>query len=460
MAPAKIVIVGGGFAGVECARYLERRLKPDEAFIQLVTPDAGLLYLPLLPQVASGTLNPRSVSVSLRRILRRTEILPGLAVGVDPKTRHVIVRRHSGEEYAFEFDHLVLVPGSITRIQDVPGLREHGFGMKTLSEAMYLRDHVLRQLDVAAVGGEEDVDRERLNFVTIGAGYAGTETTAVLNKVCRAAARRYFPPTESGMVRWHLVTHGDRIMPELGERLGADAKKILAASGIELISGASAQEVSAHGVTLTNGRCIPSRTVLWTAGVAPSPLAGHLGAETDRGRIVVQADLSVPGLRGVWALGDTAAVPDRAAGVGKVCPPTAQHAMRQGKHMARNLLAALRGGRVEPYRHPDLGLVVDLGGKDALARPLKIGLRGVPAQFVARGYHLGALRTFVARARVAFDWTLHGISGDDFLRIGYGDYDTHTIGGFEQTGSYLSGDEVTLRLKTLCQPGSKGEWLA
>ncbi|WP_083913515.1 NAD(P)/FAD-dependent oxidoreductase [Nocardia concava] len=460
MAPAKIVIIGGGFAGVECARYLERRLKPDEADVQLVTPDAGLLYLPLLPQVASGTLNPRSVSVPLRRVLRRTEVVPGMAVGVDPKTRQVIVRRHSGEECAYEFDQLVLAPGSITRIQDVPGLHEHGFGMKTLSEAMYLRDHVLRQLDVAAVRGEVDVDRERLNFVTIGAGYAGTETTAVLNKVCQAAARRYFPETESTMVRWHLVTHGDRIMPELGERLGADAKKILAERGIELISGASAQEVTARGVTLTNGRFIPSRTVLWTAGVAPSPLAGHLGADTDRGRIVVHPDFSVPGLQGVWALGDAAAVPDLAAGPDKQCPPTAQHAMRQGKHMAKNLLATLRGGQVTPYRHPDLGLVVDLGGRDALARPLKIGLRGVPAQFVTRGYHLGALRTVVARARVAFDWAVHGLSGDDFLRIGYGDYATHTIGGFEQTGCYLTSDEVELRLKRLCEPGSAGTWLA
>ncbi|MGV9833485.1 NAD(P)/FAD-dependent oxidoreductase [Nocardia niigatensis] len=453
MAPAKIVIIGGGFAGVECARYLERRVRPDEAFIQLVSPDAGLLYLPLLPQVASGTLNPRSVSVSLRRILRRTEVVPGMAVGVDHGTRRVVVRRGTaGRETALDYDHLVLAPGSITRVLDVPGLQEHGFGMKTLPEAMFLRDHVLRQLDVAALRGGVEEDRERLNFVTIGAGYAGTETTAVLNKVCRAAAERFFPATERGMVKWHLVTHGDRIMPELGERLGMEAKRILAERGIELISGASAAEVTAHGVKLTNGRFIPSRTVLWTAGVTPSPLAGHLGADTEKGRIIAAADLSVPGLPGVWAMGDAAAVPDTAEGGDKVCAPTAQHAMRQGKHLARNLLATLRGGQAEPYRHPDLGMVVDLGGRDALARPLRIGLRGIPAQFVARSYHLMALRTVVARARVAFDWTVHGLSGDDFLRIGYGDYRTHTIGGFEQSGCYLQADEVPRVLKGLGDP--------
>ncbi|QVI19150.1 FAD-dependent oxidoreductase [Nocardia tengchongensis] len=322
MAPAKIVIIGGGFAGVECARALERRLRPEEAFVQLVSPDAGLLYLPLLPQVASGVLNPRSVSVPLRRVLRRTEVVPGMAVGVEPGTRRVVVRRTSGYETALEYDQLVLAPGSITRIMDVPGLQEHGFGMKTLAEAMYLRDHVLRQLDVAALRGGIDEDRERLNFVTIGAGYAGTETAAVLNKVCRAAAGRFFPEVEAGMVRWHLVTHGDRIMPELGEKLGAEAKRILAERGIELITGASAAEVTANGVKLTNGRFIPSRTVLWTAGVAPSPLAAHLGAETEKGRIIARTDLSVPGLPGVWAMGDAAAVPVTADGQDQVCAPT------------------------------------------------------------------------------------------------------------------------------------------
>ncbi|MFD7841808.1 NAD(P)/FAD-dependent oxidoreductase [Nocardia sp. NPDC059764] len=454
MAPAKIVIIGGGFAGVECARYLERRLRPEEAFVQLVSPDAGLLYLPLLPQVASGTLNPRSVSVPLRRLLRRTEVVPGMAVGVEPGTRRVVVRRTrtSGVETALEYDHLVLAPGSITRVMDVPGLQEHGFGMKTLAEAMYLRDHVLRQLDIAAMRGGLDEDQERLNFVTIGAGYAGTETAAVLNKVCRAAAGRFFPEVESGMVRWHLVTRGDRIMPELGDKLGAEAKRILAERGIELITGASAAEVTANGVKLTNGRFIPSRTVLWTAGVAPSPLAAHLGAETDKGRIVAQADLSVPGLPGVWALGDAAAVPDTAEGDGQVCAPTAQHAMRQGRHLGKNLVATLRGETPAPYCHPDLGMVVDLGGRDALARPLGLGLRGVPAQFVARGYHLMALRTIVARARVAFDWAVHGLAGDDFLRIGYADHKVHTIGGFEQSGCYLPANEVPRVVKELGDP--------
>ncbi|MBL1073908.1 FAD-dependent oxidoreductase [Nocardia sp. 2] len=446
MGPAKIVIVGGGFAGVECARMLERKLHPDEAFVQLVAPSSSLLYLPLLPQVSSGVLSPRAVTVSTRRVLKRTEFVPGMVVGVDPKTRQCVVRRASGVELALEYDHLVLTPGSITRILDVPGLQEHGFGMKTLAEALYLRDHVLRQLDVAAVRGDEEEDRERLSFVTIGAGYAGTETAAVLNRLTRAAAKRYFPRLDPSHVRWRLVTHGDRLMPELGERLGADAKEILAKRGVEFVPGLSAAQVTARSVTLTNGEVIPTRTVIWTAGVAPSPLAGHLGADTVKGRIVADTDLTVPGLEGVWACGDAAAVPDLTKGGEVKCAPTAQHAIRQGRHLGKNLVAALRGKPRKPYKHPDLGMVVDLGRWDALARPLGIGLSGAPAQFVARGYHLFALRTFAARTRTMFDWGMHGITGDDFMRIGYSDYPTQTIGGFERTSDYLTADEVAKAL--------------
>ncbi|NNH69401.1 FAD-dependent oxidoreductase [Nocardia uniformis] len=454
MTPAKIVIVGGGFAGVECARHLERKLRTGEAEVCLVGPDAGLLYLPLLPQVASGVLTPRSVQVPLRRVLRRTELAPGMVVGVDADARRCVVRRPSGVEQGIDYDHLVLAAGSITRILEVSGLREYGFGMKTLAEAMYLRDHVLRQLDFAAISTNEAERRERLNFVIVGAGYAGTETAAVLNRLTKAAARRYFPRLDEAMVRWHLVTHGNRLMPELGEKLGASAKKTLAKRGIEFVPGESASEVTAHTVTLTSGRVIPTRTVVWTAGVAASPLAGHLGAATVKDRIVADAELAVPGLSGVWAAGDVAAVPDLSRGGDTLCAPTAQHAIRQGRHLGANLIATLREKPRKPYRHSDLGMVVDLGGWDALARPLGIGLRGLPAQAVARGYHLLAMRTVVARARTGFDWTLHGTIGDDFLRIGYLGQNVPTIGDFEQTGHYLSAEEVRAALHGESGPSS------
>ncbi|WP_067814271.1 NAD(P)/FAD-dependent oxidoreductase [Nocardia inohanensis] len=441
MTPARIVIVGGGFAGVECARRLERKLRPEEAEIHLVGPSDGQLYLPLLPQVAAGVVTSLAVVVSLRRVLRRTEVVPGLAVGADPARNQIVVRQPPGSHRVLDYDQLVLTPGSITRIIDVPGLPEHGFGMKTLAEAAYLRDHVLRQLDLAAISDDPDEQRERLTFVTVGAGYAGTETAAMLARLTKAAARQYYPRVDPELVQWYLVTHSGRIMPELGERLAERAKQMLARRDIELIPGASAAEVTERSVTLTTGRVIPTRTVLWTAGVTASPLAEHLGANTVKGRIATDADLTVPGLQGVWACGDAAAVPDLTA-PGSFCAPTAQHASRQGRHAADNLIATLRGRPREPYRHQDLGMVVDLGGWDALARPLGIGLRGAPAQLVTRGYHLMALRTFNARARTAFNWLLHGLTGDDFIRIGLIDRGPHTIGDFEDTGDYLTPEQV------------------
>ncbi|WP_067713043.1 NAD(P)/FAD-dependent oxidoreductase [Nocardia yamanashiensis] len=451
MKPARIVIVGGGFAGVECARRLERKLRPEEAEIHLVGPSDGQLYLPLLPQVASGVLTSVAVVVSLRRVLHRTEIVPGLAVGADPKRNHIVVRQPSGTHCGLEYDQLVLTPGSITRIIDVPGLPQHGFGMKTLAEAAYLRDHVLRQLDLAAVSDDPAEQRERLTFVTVGAGYAGAETTAMLARLTKAAAREYYPRVDPAAVKWYLVTHSGRIMPELGERLAARAKQMLARRDIELVAGASAAEVTERSVTLTTGQVIPTRTVLWTAGVTASPLADHLGATTIKGRIVTDADLTVPGLEDVWACGDAAAVPNLTA-PGEFCAPTAQHASRQGRHAADNIVATLRGNPRTPYRHKDLGMVVDLGGFDALARPLGVGLRGAPAQFVTRGYHLMALRTFAARARTGFNWLLHSLAGDDFIRIGLADDAPHTIGDFEDTGDYLTPEQVTAILDE-CHPG-------
>ncbi|GAB4583911.1 NAD(P)/FAD-dependent oxidoreductase [Nocardia sp. IFM 10818] len=442
MSTARIVIVGGGFAGVECARYLERRLRPGEAEVRLVGAiGAGQLYLPLLPQVAGGVLPSQAVVVSLRRVLKRTELIPGMVVGADAARRQCVVRGPSGGEYALDYDHLVLATGSITRILHIPGLPEHGFGMKTLAEAVYLRDHVLRQLDMAAIAEDPAEQRERSTFVTIGAGYAGTETMAVLTRLARSAARQYYPRLDPDLVRCHLINHSDRVMPELGERLGESAKKLMAKRGIEFTPGASASEVGERSLTLTTGQVIPTRTVVWTAGVTPSPLAEHLSAETVHGRMVADADLSVPSLAGVWACGDVAAVPD-VTNPGTFCAPTAQHAMRQGRHLGANLVAALRGKPRTDYRHKDLGMVVDLGGRDALARPLGIGLRGAPAQLVTRGYHLMATRTFTARARIAFNWALHAVTGDDFIRLGFGDDAPHTIGDFERSADYLSADQV------------------
>ncbi|MFD7549833.1 NAD(P)/FAD-dependent oxidoreductase [Streptomyces sp. NPDC059816] len=442
MARPRILVVGAGFAGVECVRRLERRLTPGEADITLVTPFSYQLYLPLLPQVASGVLTPQSIAVSLRRSRRhRTRIIPGGAIGVDPAAKVCVIRKITDEVVNVPYDIIVLAPGSVTRTFDIPGLVDHARGMKTLAEATYIRDHVIAQLDLADASHDEEERASRLQFVVVGGGYAGTETAACLRRITTGAVRRY-PRLDARQIKWHLIDIAPKLMPELGDKLGLDALAILRRRGIEVSLGVSVAEAAADKVTLTDGRVLPCRTLIWTAGVAASPLIATLGAETVRGRLAVRADMTLPGTDGVFALGDAGAVPDVAKGGDAVCPPTAQHASRQGSKVADNVIATLRGQPLKPYEHRDLGLVVDLGGKDAVSKPLGVELRGLPAQVVARGYHWSALRTNVAKTRVLTNWVLNAVAGDDFVRTGFLARTPAALRDFEHTDAYLTPEQV------------------
>lgn len=444
----RILVVGAGFAGVECVRRLERKLSPGDARITLVTPISYQLYLPLLPQVASGVLTPQSVAVSLRRSAKyRTRIIPGGAIGVDPKAKVCVIRGITGRIVNEPYDYIVLAPGSVTRTFDIPGLTEHAFGMKTLAEAAYIRDHVIAQLDLADASEDPAERASRLQFVVVGGGYAGTETAACLQRLTHAAVERY-PRLDPGLIKWHLIDIAPKLMPELGEKLGRSAQEILTRRGIEISLGVSIAKAGPTEVTFTDGRVVPTRTLIWTAGVVASPLIATLGAETVRGRLAVTADMCLPGADGVFALGDAAAVPDHAKGVeGAVCPPTAQHAIRQGKQVADNVIATLTGRPLRPYHHKDLGLVVDLGGTDAVSRPLGVELRGLPAQVAARGYHWSALRTNVAKTRVMTNWLLNSIAGDDFVRTGFQARRPAKLRDFEYTDVYLTPEQVRAHIE-------------
>ncbi|MFE5585012.1 NAD(P)/FAD-dependent oxidoreductase [Kitasatospora sp. NPDC056531] len=448
----RILIVGGGFAGLECARRLERKLAPSEAEITLVTPFSYQLYLPLLPHVAAGVLTPQSVAVSLRRSLRRTHILPGGAIGVDPASKVCVIRKITDEVVARKYDVLVLTPGSVTRSFDIPGLTDYARGMKTLAEAAYIRDHVISQLDLASATLDQKERESRLQFVVVGGGYAGTETAACLQRLTTAAARRY-PRLDARQIKWHLIDIAPKLMPELGDALGTAALEILRGRGIEVSLGVSVAEVSAETVKFTDGRVLPCRTLIWTAGVAASPLIGTLDAETVRGRLAVTAEMRVPQFEGVFALGDAAAVPDLAKGDGAVCPPTAQHSARQGRAVADNVIASLHNQPLEPYYHRDLGLVVDLGGKDAVSKPIGVELHGLPAQLVARGYHLMAMRTNAAKFRVGANWLLNATAGDDFVRTGFLARQPARLRDFEYTDAYLTKDQVRAHAQSLLAKG-------
>ncbi|MFE6036638.1 NAD(P)/FAD-dependent oxidoreductase [Streptomyces sp. NPDC056452] len=442
MARPRILVVGAGFAGVECVRRLERSLTPGEADIALVTPFSYQLYLPLLPQVASGVLTPQSVAVSLRRSRRhRTRIVPGGAIGVDTKAKVCVIRKITDEIVNEPYDHLVLAAGSVTRTFDIPGLIDNARGMKTLAEAAYIRDHVISQLDLADASHDEAERESRLQFVVVGGGYAGTETAACLQRLTANAVRHY-PRLDPKLIKWHLIDIAPKLMPELGDKLGRTALEILRKRGIEVSLGVSVAEAAPDKVTFTDGRVLPCRTLIWTAGVAASPLVATLDAETVRGRLAVTPEMQVPGMDGVFALGDSAAVPDLATGDGAICPPTAQHAIRQGRMLADNLIASLRGRPLQPYVHKDLGLVVDLGGRDAVSKPLGIELKGMPAQLVARGYHWTGLRTNVAKTRVLTNWMLNAIAGDDFVRTGFQARKPATLRDFEYTDAYLTPEQL------------------
>ncbi|WP_189313136.1 NAD(P)/FAD-dependent oxidoreductase [Streptomyces brasiliensis] len=438
----RILVVGAGFAGVGCVRRLERKLAPEEADVTLVTPSAYQLYLPLLPQVAAGVLTPQSIAVSLRRSKRyRTRIIPGGAIGVDLRSKVCVIQTITDKVVDEPYDYIVLAPGSVTRTFDIPGLTEHAYGMKTLAEAAYVRDHVISQLDLADASDDPAEKASRLQFVVVGGGYAGTETAACLQRLTHAAVQRY-PRIDPALIKWHLIDIAPKLMPELGDKLGRSAQEILRRRGIDISLGVSIDKAGPEEVTFTDGRVVPTRTLIWTAGVVASPLIATLDTETVRGRLAVTPEMVVPGQDGVFALGDAAAVPDIAKGEGAICPPTAQHATRQGKSVADNVIATMRREPLRPYRHKDLGLVVDLGGKDAVSKPLGVELRGLLAQAVARGYHWSALRTNVAKTRVLTNWLLNAVAGDDFVRTGFQARKPAKLRDFEFTNAYLTPEQV------------------
>lgn len=441
MQQARVIVVGAGFAGFQTARHLEKSLAPQDADITMVSPGGYMLYLPLLPHVAAGVISSRSIAVPLYRMLKRTHIVPGGAIGVDLDAKVCVVRKITGEVVNLPYDHIVLTPGSVTRTFDIPGLDKYGRGMKNLAEAVSLRDHVIAQLELANSSPDETERRARCQFVVVGGGYAGVETAACLEMVT-SSALDHFPRLDPSQVRWNIVDVAPRLMPELGENLGRAALEMLARRGVVVRLETSVSEVGKDTVTLTTGEVLPCRTLVWTAGVAASPLVATLGTETIKGRLSVIENMAVPGLDGVFAVGDAAAVPDTAVGDGAICPPTAQHSMRQGRAVAGNVVAALRGQPLKPYRHKDLGLVVDLGGWRAVSKPLGIPLTGLPAVAVARGYHLMALRTLTARSRVAAGWMLHAVAGDDFVRTGFQDEKPASLSVMEHAGDYLTPDLI------------------
>jgi len=406
------VIAGGGFGGFYAARVLERLLPAQSARVTLVNDANFMLYTPLLPGAAGATLDPRHVVVPLRSQLKRTELVIGRVRGADLASNTLSVARIDGESVRLSYDQLLVALGSVSRTLPIPGLAEHGIGLKSLSDATALRNQVLNCLDIAESLQDEALMRERLGFVFVGAGYAGVEGLAELQDFAAQAIGLY-PHCRAEGMRWVLVEARERILDEVPESLSRFAADELRGRGIELRTGTTVRSIAADGIELDNGERIAARTVVWTAGVKPSPVVGELGLALDReGRIVVEKTLRVEGQQHVWAIGDCAAVPDPAR-PGRPCPPTAQHAIRQGRLAGRNIRAALVGGRARPFRYRTAGVFAELGSGKAVAITLGVRWRGFPAWLLARTYHLLLMPGLGRKLRLLVDWNVALVFGRD-----------------------------------------------
>jgi NADH dehydrogenase len=410
----RVLILGAGFAGSYVARLLGRRA--PEVQVTLVDPRNYMLYTPLLPEAASGTVEPRHAVVPVRVMCPRARLLLGRATAVDMAAHTVTVQPAEGGPFEEGFDTLVVALGAIARTAPVPGLVEHAVGFKTIAEAIHLRNHVLQQLELAATIDDPQEQARRLTFVFVGGGYAGVEAMAELEDLVRDASR-YYPTLRDVPRRWLLADAADHVLNDLRGRLGEYAAKQLVRRGFDLRLKTVLTAVDAAGVELSDGERVPTATVVWTAGVRPNPLIAQLGFPLEeRGRLPVDEHLCAGD--GVWALGDSAAVPNAAAG-GAIDPPTCQHALRQARALARNIAAESRGRPLRTYRYRMLGQAATLGRHKGVFEALDtFRFRGFPGWWLTRTYHLYQLPLMSRRMRVVGDWTVGLFFPRDVVELG------------------------------------------
>jgi NADH dehydrogenase len=384
------------------ARELERIMPRQSTRLVLVNDANFMLYTPFLPEAAAGTLEPRHVVTPLREILKRTYLRLGSITAHDPGAKTVELRTREGDVEQLPYDQLLLALGSVSRVLPVPGLSEHAVGFKSLADAIYLRNHVIETLEAA--NATEDAARrdELLTYVFVGGGYAGLEALAELQDFAADAIESYPRARLHGM-RWVLVEASDRVLPEIDAELADYALRELRGRGIDVRLGTTLEEVRADSARIATGETLPTRTVVWTAGVAPHPSLRQLSLPLDeRGRVPVDDHLRVKGLDSVWAIGDCAAAPDPRGGL---CPPTAQHAVRQGPVAARNIAAELGIGGASPFTYKGNAAFVNLGRYKAVGKVGGRTFRGFPAWWMARTYHMSQIPGAARKTRAVIDWT-------------------------------------------------------
>lgn len=412
-----VVIVGGGFGGLNAARTLERKFSSDAVKVTLISEQNFLLYTPFLPEAAAGTLEPRHVVTPLRDLLGESRLLLGSMTGLDAENHLVHVRNAEGDPVDVRYDRLLLSPGSVSRTLPIPGLAEHGAQFKSLADAIWLRNHVIRSLELAETVRDPKKLEQLLTFVFVGGGYAGLEALAELQDFASDAIEMYPAAREHGL-RWMLVEAADRVLRELDPKLADYTVRELTARGIDVRLGTQLREVTAGDILLSDGERVDTRTLVWTAGVKPSPLVADLDLPLDdSGRLIVDREMRVDGHEQIWAIGDAAAVPNPTT-PDRPSPPTAQHARRQGIAAGRNIAASLGKGQARPYDYRDRGSFVNLGRYKAVAMTGRLKLRGPLAWWMARTYHLSQIPGFSRKLRAVIDWTVSLPFRRDIAEVG------------------------------------------
>lgn len=427
---ARIVIIGGGFAGAYCARALEQRLRPREAHVTIVNRSNYFVFTPLLVEAGTGALEPRHAVVPLRRYLKRTELQTADVTGIDVRRRRVRLEYADGSQKTIPYDHLVIALGSVTRTPDVPGLREFGFGMKSLADAVALRDRAVGLLELANETADVERRRAMLTFVIVGGNYTGVEVAGEFNEFLTEATRLYRNISE-GDIRIVLVDHEPRILHILDEELSRYASERLRRRGVDLRLENTVTRIEKEAAELKEGGRVPAWTVIWAAGVAPNPLLSQFDVPHDkRGYIPCEADLRVQGSEFIWGIGDCAVNPDPQ---GNAYPPTAQHAIREGRQAAANIVRVLRNQPTQPLVYRSQGMMAPLGRHQAVARILGWKFSGLPAWVLWRTVYLLKMPGFGRSLRVVMDWTLDWFFRRDYVQLGI--HGTHHPGAGEPSGA-------------------------
>ena len=400
-----ILIVGGGYVGMYTALRLQKKLRRSEARITVVDPQNYMTYQPFLPETAAGSLEPRHVVIPLRKVLKHCKVLTGMVTAIDHAARTATVLPVEGPEEQVAYDQIVVAPGSVVRTLPIPGLAEVGIGFKTVGEAIYLRNHVLSRLDYAASVTDPGHRRRALTFVFIGGGYAGIEAFAELEDMARYATR-YYDDVSPDDMRWVLIEATGRILPEVSVPMSEYTVRQLVKRKMDIRLDTRVESLTGGRVRLSDGEEFDAETIVWTAGVKANPMLARTDLPLDdKGRLVCSADLRVVGVPDAWSAGDCAAVPDLTQ-PGRTTGPSAQHAVRQTSTLAANIVAHLRRRSLRDYRHKYAGSVASLGLYRGVAEVYGVKLRGLPAWFMHRTYHLSRVPTVNRKVRVLADWTL------------------------------------------------------